>query len=110
MTLSGRAALEYTSGMRWEDRAATPDRILDLVPEPARRRALELALPAPGRAEWKAFLEAVLAGLGTLLTAAGIIFFIAYNWSSLGRFAKFGLLELAMVASFLTAWRAGLDG
>jgi len=109
MPLSGGAALEYTQSMRWEDRPATPDRILELVPARARSRALELALPAPGRAHWKSFLEGVLAGLGTLLTAAGVIFFIAYNWSSLGRFAKFGLLELVIVASFLAAWRAGLD-
>lgn len=96
--------------MRWEDRAATPDRILNLVPTHARRRALELALPTPERSQWKGFLEGVLAGLGTLLTASGLVFFIAYNWSSLGRFAKFGLLELAILTSCFTAWRAGLDG
>ncbi len=94
--------------MRWEDRTATPERILALVPPQARRQALELALEAPDRAAWKAFLEVVLTGLGTLVTTSGVIYFIAYNWSSLGRFTKFGLVELVIIASFLVGGRWGL--
>lgn len=94
--------------MRWEDRAATPERILALVPAGKRRQALEIALEAPDLAAWKAFLEVVLTGLGTLVTASGVIYFIAYNWSSLGRFTKFALVELAILGAFFVGGRWGL--
>ena len=36
---------------------------------------------------------------------AGVIFFFAYNWAKMGRFARFGLLEFGIAAATLAAWR-----
>ena len=64
--------------------------------------------PAP--AEWRAFLGQLTLWLGTVALAAAVIFFFAFNWDDLGRFAKFGLVEAAIVAGLLACWRVDLDG
>lgn len=33
------------------------------------------------------------------------MFFIAYNWDDLGRFAKFGMVEALLIATILTYWK-----
>jgi uncharacterized membrane protein len=38
-----------------------------------------------------------------------MIFFIAHNWNDLGKFAKFGLVELPLIAAVLAYWRLGPD-
>ena len=48
--------------------------------------------------------------LGTIALAAAVIFFFAFNWDELGRFAKFGLVEAAILAGLLACWRVDLDG
>lgn len=65
-------------------------------------------LPSPG--QWRAFLEQVALWLGTTALAAAVIFFFAFNWDDLGRFAKFGLIEAAILAGLLACWRVQLDG
>ena len=55
--------------------------------------ALALAGVTPDAARWRRFVDALFLWLGSLLLAAGVIFFFAYNWDALGRFAKFGLVE-----------------
>lgn len=58
--------------------------------------------PAP--AQWRRFLERfLLFNAGTLLLA-GVAFFFAANWDALGRFARFGLIELALALSLAAAW------
>lgn len=75
--------------------------------EEAYQRGLELSVgEAP---EWRAFLEYVLLFLGIALALSGVIFFFAYNWSSLGKFAKLGLLEAGIAAAAWFAWNRGLD-
>jgi len=55
---------------------------------------------------WFAWVEQQLLLLGTALVLAGTIFFFAYNWAEMGRFAKLGLIEAALVACLLAAcWR-----
>ncbi|MGL4859569.1 MAG: DUF2157 domain-containing protein [Enterobacteriaceae bacterium] len=46
---------------------------------------------------WQLFLQRTLATLGTLLLAAGVIFFFAYNWQSLSRFHKFALVQMVIL-------------
>lgn len=65
-------------------------------------------LPTP--AEWRGFLGQLTLWLGTIALAAAVIFFFAFNWDDLGRFAKFGLVEGAIVAALIAAWRVDLDG
>lgn len=73
------------------------------------RRALESAGALPTLGGWRSFLDHLLLWMGTVLTAAGVIFFFAYNWQDLGRFAKFGLVEALVVAALVFVWRLGVD-
>lgn len=42
---------------------------------------------------WQKFLKLLFISLGIGFTTAGIIFFFAYNWASLHKFVKIGLIE-----------------
>jgi uncharacterized membrane protein len=46
-----------------------------------------------GSNAWKRFLQLLFISLGIGFTVSGIIFFFAYNWSDLNKFAKMGLIE-----------------
>ena len=72
--------------------------------------ALRAARVIPSRSDWRSFLGHLTLWLGTVALAAAIIFFFAFNWDDLGRFAKFGLVEAAIVAALLACWRVDLDG
>lgn len=73
-------------------------------------RALALAGATPTAGDWRRFLDRLLLWLGTVMVAAGLIFFLAYNWNDMGRFGKFGLAEALIVLGLLSIWRFGLDG
>src|SRR5688572_18762035 len=47
----------------------------------------------PQRPEWKFYLDRALLALASLFTVSGIIFFFAYNWSGLHKFAKLGTVS-----------------
>lgn len=79
------------------------------VPPGLEQSALRTAGLVPGRADWRAFLGRLSLWLGILALAAAIIFFFAFNWDSLGRFAKFGLVEAAIAAALVAGWRLDLD-
>ena len=64
----------------------------------------------PGPAEWRDFLGRLALWLGTIALTAAVIFFFAFNWDDLGRFAKFGLVEAAILAGLIACWWVGLDG
>ena len=49
-----------------------------------------------GRA-WRVFMERLLLWLGGLALAFAAMYFIAYNWHVIGRFAKFGMVQGAMI-------------
>lgn len=71
--------------------------------------ALSLAGVLPDSRRWLVFIENLLVGLGGLALAFATLFFIAYNWEVMGRFAKFGLIEVLIVVSLLAYWRLGAD-
>lgn len=75
----------------------------------ALRRALEIGEALPGAAQWRRFLDRLLAFMGGTMLAAALVFFFAYNWQELGRLAKFALAEAPIVAALAIVWRAGLD-
>jgi len=72
--------------------------------------AWRLAGIAPDRSRWLSFLERLCLWLGVVALCAALIFFLAYNWQALGRYAKFGIAELAILAAVAVAWRTGVDG
>jgi uncharacterized membrane protein len=83
----------------------------------ARASARGALRPAP--AEWRALLDRVFAFGGALLLTAAALFFLAYNWEAMHRFARLGLVVgvlVACCAGALTArplgvgWRAALFG
>ena len=94
------------------DLEATPERLHALadariLSPDAYRRALHLAVATPSRPAWRAFLSTTLMGLGSLLVLAGVVYFFAYNWAEMGRFAKLGLIALAITGTSVGAWRLG---
>ncbi|NBD14163.1 MULTISPECIES: DUF2157 domain-containing protein [Corallococcus] len=94
------------------DLEATPERLQALVdarilsPD-AYGRALHLAVATPSRSAWRAFLSTTLMALGALLVLAGVVYFFAFNWAELGRFAKLGLVALGITGAAVGAWRLG---
>jgi uncharacterized membrane protein len=73
------------------------------------RRALELGGVLPDRARWREFLDRLLLWLGVVMLGAGAVFFLAYNWDDLGRYAKFGLAQALIVAALGVLWWQGLE-
>lgn len=73
------------------------------------RRALELAGALPGRAQWRRFLDRLLAFMGGTMLAAALVFFFAYNWQDLGRLAKFALAEAPIAIALVVVWRRGVE-
>lgn len=63
----------------------------------------------PDRHAWRSFIDRALLVLGILLTLAGVIFFFAYNWADLPYWAKFAVLQLAILGTVLSAGWRGLD-
>lgn len=55
--------------------------------------ALFIAKVAPDGKGWQRFIDHLLLWLGGLALAFAVLFFIAYNWQDLGKFAKFGMVE-----------------
>jgi uncharacterized membrane protein len=71
--------------------------------------ALQAAGMLPGRAEWRRFLDQLLLWSGALALAAAVVFFVAHNWSELGKLAKFALLQVLVVAAVAAYWRLGSE-
>ena len=61
--------------------------------------ALVLSGISPDAHSWRQFIETLLLWLGTLSLALALMFLVAFNWSELGRFTQFGLVEVAVIAA-----------
>ncbi len=64
--------------------------------------------PPPGAEAWYRFARLHLLGLGSVLLAIGVVFFVAANWSDLTPNQRLGLVAGALVASALTGAVLGL--
>jgi uncharacterized membrane protein len=62
----------------------------------------------PGTTAWTHFLRYVLLALGLGFLLAGIIFFFAYNWASLHRFAKMGIVGGLLLFSVIISLQGSL--
>lgn len=93
---------------------AYPEQLLRLreagmLSEAQWQAALDTLHDAPERSDWQNFIETLLLSLGSLLLLAGILFFFAYNWAELDKFAKLGLLQAGIVLTCgFSLWR-GLE-
>lgn len=72
-------------------------------------QALEAAGLLPSARHWRNFLDHLLLWSGAVALAAAMVLFIAYNWSALGKFAKFGLVGLPIVLAVIGYWKLGVD-
>lgn len=82
-------------------------------------RAAQLAPLRPSSEAWLLAADRLLAFAGALLLGAAVVFFFAYNWAELHRFAKFGLATAGLAGCvgvalfsqpFGTVYRAALLG
>lgn len=87
------------------DPSRAPHQLLDWLAEGHLREAdfaTALALTGPQRpseSEWRRFLANIALAAGTLLCAAGIIFFFAFNWKDLPRLGRFAIVESLLAAA-----------
>lgn len=65
------------------------------------QKALALAGVSPNPAQWKHFLDQLMLWMGALFCGAALIFFFAYNWDAMGKYAQFALAEVAIITSIL---------
>lgn len=60
-------------------------------------RAAQILEVQPSSRTWLHFLDRTFLLLGSLAISVSLVFFIAYNWLEFGHFAKFALVESAIV-------------
>jgi uncharacterized membrane protein len=56
-----------------------------------------------GKESWQQFLRILFLSLGAGFLLAGLIFFFAYNWDALHKFAKLGIVEALIILFTLTS-------
>lgn len=61
--------------------------------------ALSASRVAPTAQDWQRFIAHCLLWIGAAAVALSVIFFIAYNWSGMGRLFKIGLVEALLIAA-----------
>lgn len=71
--------------------------------------AMRIAGVIPTAAQWRRFLDLLALWVGAIFLAASAIFFFAYNWQDMTRFAKFGLIEGLIVIALAFCAYLGLD-
>lgn len=59
--------------------------------------------------DWSKFIKTFLISLGIAFLVSGVIFFFAYNWASLHKFIKLGLVQVLLVAMVGVAVFSKLD-
>ncbi|MCK4709586.1 MAG: DUF2157 domain-containing protein [Gammaproteobacteria bacterium] len=63
----------------------------------------------PDRLHWRIFIENLLMWLGGLSLSFAMMFFIAYNWDAMGRFAKFALVEASIILCVIAYWKLDVN-
>ncbi|ROR94909.1 putative membrane protein DUF2157 [Sinobacterium caligoides] len=71
------------------------------IPDDKIDEALTASKIFPDSPAWQSFINHALTWLGGLAIAFSALFFIAFNWYDLGRFAKFAMVEGLIIAAVL---------
>lgn len=74
------------------------------IPDEQVERAVRLSGLHPTGRAWSVFLDRLLLWLGCLALAFAVLFFIAYNWSEMGRLLRLGLVQAALVLAVAVYW------
>lgn len=105
----------YTLGMTRDplDVPATPAVLRALgatgaLPAPALERALAAIDARPDRGTWHRFAHSRLLLVGACLCAAGVVFFVAANWSALHAWVRMGLVAGVLTLAAIAAGGLGL--
>ena len=69
--------------------------------------ALSAGKVTPDGTAWRSFIDRLLIWLGGSALALSGMFFVAYNWDDIGRFAKFGMVEVSIVLAIAAYWKLG---
>jgi uncharacterized membrane protein len=72
-------------------------------------RSLGIAGIIPNGKAWSRFLNMLFLLLGSVLVAAGVIFFFAFNWASMHRLLKLGVVEAALFIGVAVSFLSGID-
>lgn len=96
------------------DSTATPQNLRELARRGVlKSNDLEQALARighlPDASRWTRFLDWALLVLGAGFFISGVFFFFAFNWQALDRFAKLGVVELAIIVAVGIAFWQSLD-
>ncbi len=59
--------------------------------------------------DWSKFIKTFLMSLGIAFFVSGVIFFFAYNWASLHKFAKLGLVQILLIIMVAVAVFSNLE-
>lgn len=81
----------------------------DCIPPEELSDALCVTKVVPDGRSWRVFIDHLLLWLGGLALAFAAMFFIAYNWNDLGRYAKFGMMEGFVILTVLAYWKLDKD-
>ena len=95
-------------------RRATSVRLIQLrsagvLEEHELERALRYAAHSPSGDAWTRYLATILLLTGAALVLSGLLYLVAFNWTELDRFAKFGLCVAWIVAGFGAGLGFGSD-
>ena len=64
--------------------------------------------------DWSKFIKFFLMSLGIAFLVSGVIFFFAYNWASLHKFIKLGLVQVLLIAmvgvAVFSKWNKNVRG
>ncbi|NQY87651.1 MAG: DUF2157 domain-containing protein [Colwellia sp.] len=63
--------------------------------------AVDISNIMPSQRAWLTFTNNLFLWIGCIALGFSFIYFLAHNWSQIGRFAKFALVEIALVLSIL---------
>ena len=93
-----------TNTSNWQDIKARPKHVTtlyqkEMIDEGARRMG---QIFLSGEPNWIKWIERLTLGLGTALILAGIIFFFAYNWADMSKWAKLGLIEVGIILGLIS--------
>jgi uncharacterized membrane protein len=78
-----------------------------VIPEEKMSDALRATRITPDGQSWITFLDRFLLCLGGISIAVAALFFVAFNWSEIGRFSKFALIEGLIVIAIISYCRSG---
>lgn len=67
------------------------------IPPDQVAKAVQAAGIKPSSLEWRIFIDRLLLWLGGLALVFSVLFFVAFNWADMGRWPRFGLVQVALV-------------